>query len=93
MTLEEKKKLYQGRFPEILARRMCDQMDSFHVVNKTNSNGYLSLFFCKNISYTTEGGRFWSQIAELYLKESIPDVSEILAVFAQHGINWRTHYS
>ena len=37
MTLEQKKQLYRALFPEVLAKRMCDQMDSFHVVNKTNS--------------------------------------------------------
>lgn len=93
MTLEQKKKLYRARFPEILARRMCDQMDSFHVVNGTNSNGYLSLFFCKNINHTVEGGRFWSQIAELYLKENIPGIPEILAIFVQHSINSQVHSS
>ncbi len=86
MMLEEKKNLYENRFPEILAKRMCDQMDTFHSVNRTNSSGYLSLFFCKNINHTAEGGRFWSQIAELYMNRNSPDLAEIREIVTMHGI-------
>lgn len=86
MILEEKKELYQGRFPSPLAQRMCDQMDPFHIIHATNSNGHHALFFCKNISHTVEGGRFWPEIAELYLNRHDPSLSEIHELFVKHSI-------
>jgi hypothetical protein len=84
--LNQRKKLYQDRFPPVLATRMCDQMDTFHKVNPTNSNGFLALFFCKNIGNTIEGGCFWSQIAELYLNRNTPELPQVLEIFAEHDL-------
>lgn len=86
MILAEKKKLYLSRFPLVLAQRMCAQMDSFHIIRATNSNGHLALFFCKNISHTAEGGRFWTEIAELYMNRHDPSPQEIHDVFVNNSI-------